>query len=592
MLKNNPIINLLKYTWRYSLEGKKLFIFSLILLFIANLIALAEPMIIGQIFDSVQFSASDPKLLHYIFINLILLLVLDVVIWIFHGPSRTMERKNAFLVKKNYTKIMFSKVMDLPIEWHKDHHSGDTIDKINKASDDLFNFSQNTFQLVENFIGLFGSIIILLIFDWRATIISTIVAGSVILIIIKFDKKLIAGYKEIFKAENALSAGIYDYISNIITIITLRLKPKASDEIEKLSMASYAIYKKNSVINELKWFSVNMCIKVMVISILVSNAYHSYNTTGVVVLSTLFILYKYLENIGRVFYQFAWQYGELVRQNSAVMAAEVINEEYKKIALTKDYHLPKTWQTLQIKDLFFSYKNKEVKLDQQTEHIDGVNFTISRGEKIAMIGESGSGKSTVMSLLRGLHLVKKVKVFCDGKKLTHGLEHLYQQVILIPQEPEIFNNTIEENILMGQNFKPEQLTEAIKIAQFDRVVARLKNGIKTNVMEKGVSLSGGEKQRLALARGLLVANNYDFILLDEPTSSVDSENELLIYKTIFAKFSDKIIISSIHRLHLLRYFDYIYYFKDGKIVAEGNFTTMLTDENFKKLWEDYNKSGK
>ena len=89
------------------------------------------------------------------------------------------------------------------------------------------------------------------------------------------------------------------------------------------------------------------------------------------------------------------------------------------------------------------------------------------------------------------------------------------------------------------------------------------------------------------ARGILAARDSDFLFMDEPTSSVDTENEIKIYERIFEKLKKKTIISSVHRLHLLRYFDYIYYFKDGKLLTEGTFRTLLEDENFKALWEKY-----
>jgi ATP-binding cassette, subfamily B, bacterial len=119
------------------------------------------------------------------------------------------------------------------------------------------------------------------------------------------------------------------------------------------------------------------------------------------------------------------------------------------------------------------------------------------------------------------------------------------------------------------------------------LVTRLEKGLKTSVLEKGVSLSGGEKQRLALARGLLAAQESQFLLLDEPTSSVDVENEVGIYQNIFNAFKNKVIISAIHSLHLLKNFDYVYMFKDSRIIAEGTFHEMLEDENFKILWQNY-----
>ncbi|MFL5741261.1 MAG: ATP-binding cassette domain-containing protein [Flavisolibacter sp.] len=111
-------------------------------------------------------------------------------------------------------------------------------------------------------------------------------------------------------------------------------------------------------------------------------------------------------------------------------------------------------------------------------------------------------------------------------------------------------------------------------------------GLETDIREKGVNLSGGQKQRLALARGILAARDSEVILLDEPTSSVDARTEALIYDRMFAAFSKKAVISSIHRLHLLEKFDYIYVLDKGKIVEEGSLQQLLAQSTiFRDLWD-------
>jgi len=189
--------------------------------------------------------------------------------------------------------------------------------------------------------------------------------------------------------------------------------------------------------------------------------------------------------------------------------------------------------------------------------------------------------------MRGLY-TPKGEVFCNGIKLKNGIDKLKRRITLIPQDPEIFNNTIKYNITMDLNVKKDELKKAIKMARFKDVVKRLDKGLKTNVLEKGVSLSGGEKQRLALARGLLAARKSDIILLDEPTSSVDSMNEMKIHDNIFKEFKNKTIISSIHRLHLLNKFDYIYMFDKGKIIGQGTLKELKQNPRFKIIWKKYN----
>ena len=584
ILRNNPIVNLFRYTWRYSVGTKKWVVIFILLSVVSNLIWLLEPIIIGRIFNSIQFSADDPKLLGFIIKNLLFLILTTIGFWTFHGTSRILETKNAFLVRRNYKNEMFKKVMDLPASWHKYHHSGDTIDKINKASENLFSFAGAFFQIVQGLTQLFGSIIILSLFSWKISIVAFLFSIFVIWSTLKFDQKLQRGYKKIFKAENYLASAIHDYISNIITIITLRLKQRVVKEIDFRAMRRYDVFRKNAKLEELKWFSNSFYISVMISGALIFNAYTSYKTDGVIVIGLLFMLYRYLSSIGRSFHEFAWIYGSIVRENTAVVAAEIIDEEYDKLSVKKLYYLPKKWNKIQIKNLSFSYKGEKTEKGQ----LDNVSLLIKKGKKIALIGESGCGKSTSFSLLRGLHNPDSVEVFCDHKKLKNSLAHLYQHITLIPQEPEIFNATIKDNITMGADVSKDKLLEIIKIARFDKIVLKLKNGLNTNVMEKGVSLSGGEKQRLSLARGLLRAEENEFLFLDEPTSSVDSQNEVAIYENIFKRFKNKTIIAAFHRLNLLQYFDYIYYFENGKIAAQGKFSELLKDKNFKIIWENYN----
>ena len=587
--RQNPILNMLWYTWKYSAGHRHMFYGFIILSICGNLIGLLEPIAIGRIFNTVQTSLGENEIIRALLINLFLLLAINFGFWLFHGPSRIIEERNAFMVRRSYRNDMFRKVMDLRPEWHDNHHSGDTIDKIEKASGGLYGFSASLFQVLQNTTNLIGAFIILSIFDWRATLGALAISLIAIFSILKFDVKLRQGYKKIFKAENYLSAGIFDYLSNIITVITLRLRKKAAHEIDRRSMKAYPAVQRNTILSEIKWFSTNMYIILMTVGVLFLNAYTTVKGGGIIMIGTLYILYDYLNKIGDTFYNFAWKYGEIVRQDTALRAAEIITEDYNKLPPAKKYSLPENWRIIKIKNLNFRYRGVPKKSDDEkirkASSITDVSITVPRNKKIALIGESGSGKSTIFSLLRGLYRPGGVQVFCDGSRLKNELKHLYGKVTLIPQEPEIFDASVEYNITVGNETPKSETYEAARIARFDAVVARLKNGYKTNVMEKGVSLSGGEKQRLAFARGLLAARESDILLLDEPTSSVDSDNEIKIYRNIFLNYKDKTIIASMHRLYLLKYFDYIYLFRDGRVLSEGTFKTLLDDTHFKKLWD-------
>lgn len=125
MYSKNPLINLLKYAWHYSFGEKKWFVFFVAFSVIGNIVWLIQPIIIGKIFDSIQF-ANQKNQLQYIAYGVSLLVLLYIIGWFFHGISRVVENRNAFLIRKNYRQTMFEQVMELPTAWHKDHHSGDT----------------------------------------------------------------------------------------------------------------------------------------------------------------------------------------------------------------------------------------------------------------------------------------------------------------------------------------------------------------------------------------------------------------------------------------------------------------------------------
>ncbi len=172
------------------------------------------------------------------------------------------------------------------------------------------------------------------------------------------------------------------------------------------------------------------------------------------------------------------------------------------------------------------------------------------------------------------------------------LDRLNEAVTLFPQEPEIFEKLPWPIILpCGLPFTDDEILEVCESAHFTEVIRQLPEGLQSDIREKGVNLSGGQKQRLALARGILAARDSGVVLLDEPTSSVDPRTEALIYDGLFAAFADKAIISSIHRLHLLPRFDYIYVLHQGRIVAEGPFGWLRDNSPaFQELWRHQKES--
>ena len=581
---SNPIITMMKAEWNSLGENKSKFIFYIALFVIAGLIGLTSPWLIGTIFNSIQNGEiTNQSELSHLFFLFSLLIVIKVSFWAVHGTARVAEQLTAFYTHKNYANEKIRRAIELPVKWHKDNHSGDTIDRINKARMSLLAYAQHEiFQFVYILVEIFGSLIIIFFISPKIGLFALTFCLTLLYVTMKLDKKIKKIHKRLNKYSHDLSASVFDYFSNIITVITLRLKKTVRKKLDEKIKIAHQDYKKTTYLIEMKWGFASIAVTIMTVVILIYQADNDFRTNGIIMIGTLFMLYGYLDRVGQAFFKFAQFYGSMTKKAADIESAEPIDEAFEKIKEEVKTKLPKDWKQVEIKNLDFTY-NKEGNI----QHMNNVDFLFKRGQKIALIGESGSGKSTILTLLRGLYPPQNVKVFCDNKELKHKIETLKRSITLIPQDPEIFNETIRYNITMDMLSNSDALKKAIQMAQFSDVVKRLPNELETSVMEKGVSLSGGEKQRLALARGILAAKDSDIVLLDEPTSSVDSVNEKKIHDNIFKEFRRKTIISSIHRLHLLDKFDYIYMFDKGKIVGQGTFKEIKGNAKFKKIWKKY-----
>jgi ABC-type multidrug transport system fused ATPase/permease subunit len=585
--KDNPIVFLYRKTWEYS-KGNRFNVVAYTLMFIvANFFAFLHPLLLAKILNTIQLDGVNPNNIGMILALLFGFIVLSILFWMFHGPARVIERKNSFLVNANYKNYLMNGIMRLPSQWHVDHHSGDTIDKVEKSTRAMWTFSSHTFEIIETTVMLFMSYFAMVYFNIHSTYIIAFVVIIAITTILKFDNKLRKEYKILFLAQNNVSAKIYDVISNISTVIILRIEKIMSKEIYKKIMHPFGIWSKAAKTNEIKWFWVAMFNSLMYFLIIASYVLSSYIAGEAVMVGTISALFAYVKRINNVFTRFAYKYGEMVLQKVSVENVQPIEKLFEDKVKIKQVSMKKKWKKWKIKDLNFSYHGK----DSGDLHLKDVNLEFNKGEKIALVGESGGGKTTFLKMLRGLHEPKYIELYLDHKFLNKGIDSISDNIALIPQEPEIFNTTVKENITLGIPHNLKFIKKFTDMAQFTSVVKRLPNKLNSSIVEKGVNLSGGEKQRLALTRGLMASINKPVLLLDESTSSVDVKNESKIYRNIFNSFRNKTIIATIHKLNLLHYFDRIYLFKKGRIVANGTLKDLKKDsKDFKVLWDKYHKS--
>ena len=593
-IKNNAVFLLLSRGWQYAEAQRRLLLVYALMFVGAVGFELLEPYVIGRMLNDVQVDlagglSNGPKLLNDVGHYLLMILGISLGFWAFHGPARVIERFVAFQIRSRFKADLFKRITELPIQWQREHHSGESIDKINRATNAMSNFFEESFNLIYMVLRLLGTMTILFCVmpaaGWAAMTATVLALGTIAL----FDRVLDRQYDELNKKDNFVASAIHDYVSNVITVISLRLETRTLAEVLRRIFASQKLFVLNSKLNELKWALTSLTVSIMIVVVMLWYVQSNLAAKHLILAGTFFTLFEYLRRIGESFYIFAAYYGVVVRQAADLRGADTINEAYNSLeVVSHDAQLPSSWTEINVSKLNFTYEDEK----HRTHHLNDVCVNLKKGNSIAFVGESGSGKSTLLSLLRGLQKPGSVEVRIDGNLMDQGLSHLAHATTLMPQDPEIFADTIRFNITFGMEASDDQVISALKMARFDTVLARLPQGLETNISEKGVNLSGGEKQRLALARGIFFARESDIILLDEPTSSVDTANERFIYTALLAQFSDRVLISSIHKLHLLELFDYIYVLDNGRVVEHGDFNTLLEQDGaLTRMWRNYQIGG-
>jgi ATP-binding cassette, subfamily B, bacterial len=592
---SNPYLSMLVTAWRYAGKERRRYVLIYSMFLFSNLLDASIPIIWGLFINDIQ--QNGWRVLQSAWLYAGAYVLIKLLGWCFHGPARVMERQLAFNISRNYLHETYHKALHLPVRWHQEHHSGATINRIRKAYEAIMGFFEGGFEYLHTFFKFAFSFLAMIYFAPVFGLVATALGTLVVFIILKFDKPYIRTLNEVNEKEHIVSSTLFDSLSNIVTVITLRLEKRMESGLLRKVADVLPPFRRNVMINEWKWFIVDILVAVIYGVILAGYVWQNWAPGEVFLIGGLVTLMGYVERFTSVFHNIAYQYTNIVRYNTDVTTAHIIQEAYEQHHIPDTANsLPVRWKFIEIANLNFSHRHEPAENGTSgkifVQGLTNLHLCIGRGQRIALIGESGSGKSTLLALLRGLYQPQpEVMLKADGETVE-DFGAIAGHVTLFPQEPEIFENTIEYNITLGLPFGQAELDAVCRIACFSEVVEQLPSGFQSSIQEKGVNLSGGQKQRLALARGIFAAKDSDILLLDEPTSSVDPVTESKIYERLFTAYADKAVVSALHRLHLLPRFDYIYLMENGAIVDEGTFAYLSKHSvRFREMWAHQEEAG-
>ncbi len=578
--KINWKFNLSVY-WSFLREYKLLFFKLLFITFIFEGLLVADKYLFKVVIDNgTKFVSHTLPINNFINILYIIAAVFVIIIFIRTISSwlkvhflLKLDTKIIYDLKKKY----FNHILGLDYNFHTTHKTGSLISRIGRGSNAVENMTDTlAFQFAPMIFQLIVVGISLAYFSWVPAIVLIItvfifISYSFYIQHIQQESKILHNKSEDF--EKGFVGDVFTNIESIKyfgkeNIIKNKFEKKSEDTQRK--MAKYFSY--------FKWFdSGQVFILGVGMFFLIYFPIVSFLNREIS-LGTLSFIYMVYGNVVGTMFSFVWG----MRNFYKSMADFQDLFEYGKLKNDiKDKPSAKNLKIkegmIEFKDVNFNYKKRKI--------FENFNLKINKNEKIALVGHSGCGKTTLLKLLYRLYDVKSGEVLIDNKNIKEfNQESLRSEMSIVPQECILFDDTIYNNIKFA-NFKlsKKEIFKAIKFAQLDKIIKQFPDKEKTIVGERGVKLSGGEKQRVSIARAILA--NKKVLVLDEATSSLDSETEHEIQKDLQKLLQGRTSIIIAHRLSTIMNADRIIVMKKGKIVQQGKHLDLINKSGeYQKLW--------
>jgi ATP-binding cassette, subfamily B, bacterial len=559
-LPAGSVAKLYSTLWRHAEGRRRKVVLFVVLLVLAQLVRLTIPWFFGQAVNALQARGMDG--IAEARNDLLFMLAAVGVAWTMHGPARILERFTALVVRERFADSLHAKALALPVRWHEQHHSGDTLHRMTRATISLASFAQSQFIYLQNTVSIVGPIAALFLIS-RATGAAAMVGYvAIAYFVVRIDSVMVRLVREENRADRRYNSALVDCLGNIATVLTLRLQEPIRRMLRSRLLEVFAPLRRNIVFNEVKWGGIDLLNGGMRTGLVALYAWLDWRQRGTISVGTAVMVHQYSQQVGNVVANMAMHWNDLVRQKTELADVDPIFTSPARPLDTSA--VPQDWREIRVEGVRFVHP----RAGDGRPALDGVSVALRRGRRIALIGESGAGKSSLLRVLAGLVDAERVSIEIDGT-LHSQLKHLGAASVLLPQDPAVFESTVRENVTMGLPYRQAEIERACELAGFTPVIEQLPQGWSTLISERGVNLSGGQKQRLALARALLAAKDVGLVLLDEATSSVDASTEAEIYDRLTIAFAGACIVSSVHRLHLLRRFDTVLLLEDGRIVESG-----------------------
>ncbi len=586
------VLFLYKELWRQTLGQRKLLVGSMALLISAQCTLLAIPYVAGRAINALQ--AQGAHGLQEAGLWLLLIVGITAASWLLHGPGRILERNVALAVRRKIATGLTERLMVLPMSWHEANHSGATAHRVQQSSHALSAFAQSQFIYLNSAVRLVGPVCALWILEPTVGIAAIVGFFIICVSVIGFDRAMIRLAHLENDAERRYSAALIDSLSNSTTLFALRQARAVTQLLQRRLEACFAPLRRSIFLNEAKWCTVDIaskalsCALVALFAWVVTRGSAGAAAQSTLMLGSVYMVWEYASQAGGVISAVASHFQTFARQHADYASADAIRETTPAVHGETSQMARQAWRRCEVRELVFTHAAART----SAPTLDHVMLSLERGKRYALIGGSGSGKSTLLRVLAGLYEADRIVVDqSDGPAILSTAEaakFFRSTTTLIPQDAEVFEGSLAENLGLCESLlgapSSEQYADALELARVSEFIAPTDEGLNVAVSERAANWSGGQRARVALARGILAARGSSLVLLDEPTASLDPKTEGAVYENLFRAFEDACIVSSVHRLNLLDRFDEVLVMHDGRLVAQGPASVLsATSPDFRQL---------
>jgi len=557
-------------TFRLLKEAKKyypLLLATILCIVVLTSAQLVTPSIVRRLTELVE--NSDPNLAHKALQLAVILGGIYIIQCAAQGLRQYLAHKAAWNFVSDMRIKLYSHYQNLSMDFYGDKQVGQLMSRVTSDANNLEALIAHAVpDLIVNVFLLLGVAVLLFTINVKLALLSLTVLPFLILTSIWFSKSVRSKFRVGQRMMGELSAELQDNLSGIREIKLFNQQQKEFDDVKSLSLkhigALLAALKRGAVYHPGIQFFSNMGTVFVI-------GYGGYLAAAEQVpLSSIIAFIMYLA----IFYQ---PISELSRINediqNSLSGAERIFEMLDIEPTVKDkpdvYTLTSPQGNLEFENVSFAY-------NENMPVLKNVSFTAKQGQMIAFVGQTGVGKTTIVSLLGRFYDPVSGRILLDDhdlRDLTLGSLHDIMSVVL--QDVFLFNGTVEENIRYGEpNATREQIIKAARLAHAHEFIEQLENGYDTFIGERGIKLSGGQKQRVSIARAIL--RNRPVLILDEATSAVDVETEKLIQKAMDKVMENRTTIIIAHRLSTVKKANNIIVLENGEIAESGTHEQLLS----------------